>query len=88
MLFNLILANMTILLCFFFKFLVAFNSIKRIENVRPKRVVTIPTGAQITVTNDPVEMLPVFTDRRINDLSIYSKEIMHLLSLLSLVLFL
>ena len=77
---------------YFFKFLVAFNSFftipSRIENVRPKRVVTIPTGAQITVTNDPVEMLPVFTDRRINDLSIYSKEIMHLLSLLSLVLFL
>ena len=77
---------------YFFKFLVAFNSFftipARIENVRPKRVVTIPTGAQITVTNDPVEMLPVFTDRRINDLSIYSKEIMHLLRLLSLVLFL
>ena len=40
-----------------------------IENARLKLVLTIPTGAPITVANDAIEMLPVVTDKTINDLS-------------------
>ena len=65
MLFNLLLANITILLCFFFLSLVVFNSFLiislEIENARLKLELTIPTGAPITVANDAIEMLPVVT---------------------------
>ena len=40
-----------------------------IENARLKFTLTIPTGAPITVENDAIEMLPVVTDKTINDLS-------------------
>ena len=86
MLFNLPLANITILLCFFFLFLVVFNSFfmipVEIENERLKLALTIPTGAPIAVTNDVIEMLPVVTDKTFNDLSKYSKKEIYLLSLL------
>ena len=72
MLFNLLLANITVLLCFFFLFHV-FNSFftipVKIDNARLKLAVTIPTGASITIANDAIEMLPVVTDKTINDLS-------------------
>ena len=59
---------------FFFLFLVAFNSFfmipLEIENTRLKLALTNPTGAPITVANDAIEMLPVLTDKTINDLSI------------------
>ena len=42
----------------------------------------IPAGAPITVANDTIEMLPVVTDKTINDLSKYSKEAIYLLGLL------
>ena len=78
MLFNLLLANITILLCFFFLFLVVFNSFftipVEIENARLKLALTIPTGAPIRVADDAIEMIPVVTDKTINDLSKYSKE--------------
>ena len=45
-----------------------------IKNTRLKLALTIPTGAPITVANDAIEMLPVVTDKTINDLSKYSKE--------------
>ena len=55
-----------------FLLLVVFNSIFmipiEIENVRLKLALTIHTGAPITVANDAIEMLPVFTDKAINDL--------------------
>ena len=61
-LFNLLLANITILLCFFFLFLVVFNSFfmipVEIENTRLKLALAIPTGAPITVVNDAIEMIP------------------------------
>ena len=38
-----------------------------IENARVKLALTIPTGAPITVANDAIEMLPVATDKKIND---------------------
>ena len=53
-----------------------------IENARLKLALIIPTGAPITVANDAIEMLPVVTDKTINDLSKYSKEAIYLLSLL------
>ena len=65
--FAFILANITILLCFFFLFLVVFNSFLTIpvviENARLQLVLIIPTGAPITVANDAIEMLPVATDK-------------------------
>ena len=63
MLFNLLQANIIVLLCFFFLFLVVFNSFFmipiKIENARLKLALTIPIGAAITVANDAIEMLPV-----------------------------
>ena len=53
-----------------------------IENARLKLALIIPTGAPITVANDAIEMLPVVTDKTINDLSKYSKEAIYLQSLL------
>ena len=73
MLFNLLLSTITILLCFFFLFLIVFNSfftnLVLIENVRQQLAPIISTGAPITVANDTIEMLPVATDKTINDLS-------------------
>ena len=45
-----------------------------IENTRVYLALIIPMGAPITVVNDAIEMLPVATDKTINDLSKYSKE--------------
>ena len=73
MLFNLLLANITILLCFFFLFHVVLNSFftipVKIENERLKLALVIPTGAPTTVANDAMVKLPVVTDKTINDLS-------------------
>ena len=73
MLFNLLLANITILLCFFFLFHVVLNSFftipVKIENERLKLALVIPTGAPITVANDAMVKLPVVTDKTINELS-------------------
>ena len=73
MLFNLLLANITIFLCFFFLFLVLFNSFftipVKLKNARPKLALAIPTGAPTTVTHDAIEMLPVGLDKKIYDLS-------------------
>ena len=86
MLFNLLLASLTNLLCFFFLFLIVFkNSFTNpvvIENARLQLALIIPTGAPIAVTNDAVEMLPVATYKTINDLSKYSKEAVYLLRFL------
>ena len=65
MLFNLLLASITILLCFFFLFLIVFNSFFAvpvvIENARLTLALIIPTG--VPVANDAIEMLPVVTDK-------------------------
>ena len=69
MVFNLLFASITILLCFFFLFLIVSNSYfanpAEIENAR----LTIPTGAPTIVANDAIETLPVVIDKAINDLS-------------------
>ena len=71
MLLDLLLANIKILLGFFFSFLLVFNIFFtipfKIENAR--LVFAVPTGAPMTVANDSKEMLPVVTDKTINDLS-------------------
>ena len=73
MLFNLLLASITILLCFFFLFFIIFKNFFTnpdvIENVRPQLAPIIPAGAPITVANDAIEMLPDNIDRTFNDLS-------------------
>ena len=73
MLFNLLLASITILLGVFLLFLAIFNSfftiLVEIEKTRLKLALTIPTGAPITVANDVMEMLPVVIDKTISDLS-------------------
>ena len=73
MLFNLFLASITILLCFFFLFLVVFKNFfinpEVIENVRPELAQIIPAGALITIANDAMEMLPSNIDKTFNDLS-------------------
>ena len=74
MLFNLLLASVIILFCPIFLFIVAFNSFSytipvKIENARLKLAHAIPAGAPITVANDTIEMLPVVTDKAINNLS-------------------
>ena len=73
MLFNLLLAGITILLRYFFLFLIVFkNSFTNphiTENVRPQLAPIIPAGAPITVVNDAIEMLPDNIDKPFNDLS-------------------
>ena len=62
MLFDLVLASITVLLCFFFLFLIVFENFFTnpdvIENVKPQLVPIIPAGAPVTVVNDAIEMLP------------------------------
>ena len=40
-----------------------------VNNARLKLAIIIPAGAPMTVANDAIEMLPVVTDKTINDLS-------------------
>ena len=73
LLFNLLLASITILLCFFFLFLIVFKNVFTnpdvTENVRPQPVPIILAGAPITVANDAIQMLPDNIDKTFNDLS-------------------
>ena len=86
MLFNLLLASITIVFFFSYFLLVVFSNFfmipVEIENGRLKLGLTIPTCALKTVANDVIEMLLVLTDKTINDLSKQSKEAIYLLSLL------
>ena len=73
MLFNLLLANITILLCFFLLFRVDFNIFFTmpvdIEKVRLKLALAILAGAPITIENDGIEMLQFVANKTIKDLS-------------------
>ena len=68
MLFNLLLANITMLFCFFFLFDVIFKTFITIfvemENVRLKLALVIPRGARITVANDAIEMLELVANKK------------------------
>ena len=85
MLFNLLLGSITTLLCFCLLFLIVFKNFftnpVAIENPRLKLALIIPTGAPIAAANDAIEMLPVASDKTINDLSKYSKKAKYLLYL-------
>ena len=74
MLFDLLLASITILSCFFFVFLVVFNSFFTIENARLKLALIIPTDAPMIVADDVIEMLRIVTDKTINDLNSQKKQ--------------
>ena len=88
MLFNLLLASITILLCFLFLFLIVFKNFFTnpdvIENVRPQLAPIIHAGTPIIVANDAIEMLPANIDKAFNDLSKKSKEAIYLLIFLLL----
>ena len=72
-LFNLLPASITILLCFFFLFLVAFNNFftspVHNENARRRLALAVPTSLPITVVNDAIETMPRVTDKIIKVLS-------------------
>ena len=71
MLFNLLLASITILLCFFFLYLIAFKNLfinpDVIENVKLQLVPIIPAGIPIKLANDAIEILPDNIDETFND---------------------
>ena len=73
MLFNLLLADITISLCFFILFRVVYNNFFTIpiitENAELKIALAIPTGATITVANDVIDIQPLVADKKIKDLS-------------------
>ena len=74
MLFNLLLARITILLCFFaflIVFIKFFTNPVIIKNARLKLAHIIPTGALIAIANDVIEKQPVATDKTNNDSSKY-----------------
>ena len=60
-------------MCFFSLTLVTpynlFTSTVDNGNVRLRLALAIPTGVQITVTNDAIEMLPLVADKTIKNLS-------------------
>ena len=75
MLFHLLLGSITILLYFFFLFLIVFKRFLQIviienviENVKLQLAPIIPVGAPITVANDAIEILPDNIDKTFNDL--------------------
>ena len=58
-------------MCLFFLFVVVFNSFFTIpvetENARVKLALATSTGVPVTITNDVIEMIPVVTDKTINN---------------------
>ena len=73
MLFNLLLANIAILLCFFFLVLIAFKNLSTnhdvIKNVKLQPAPIIPVGDPTTLANDAIEILPDNIDKTFNDSS-------------------
>ena len=58
----------------FFSYFLLFQTVfftipVKIENERLKLALAIAMGAPITAANDAIEMLPVVSDKTINDLS-------------------
>ena len=78
MLFNLFLANITILLCFSFLFFVIFNSFcaipVQVENVRLKIALVIPAGAPMTVTKYAIENYPLLQIKQLMTSQISQKK--------------
>ena len=63
MLLSLLLANIRILSCFFFLFLVIFSNFLTIpvvrEKIKVKLALAIPTGAPTTLVNEQIDTPPV-----------------------------
>ena len=72
MLFNLLLDNITTLLCFFYLFCVVFDNFFTspvvIENAKLKLALAIPKGAPVIVANDEIDLPPLNTNKTIKDL--------------------
>ena len=73
MLLSLLLANIRILSCFFFLFLVMLSNffipvVK--EKIRVKLVPAIPTGAPTTLTEEIIQTQPLVALKTIKDLTI------------------
>ena len=70
MLFNLLLASITISFFFFFLFLIVFKNVFTnpdvTENVGPQLAPIIPAGAPITLANDAIEISPDNIDKTFN----------------------
>ena len=73
MLLSLLLANIRILSCFFFFFLVIFNNFLTIpvvrEKIKVKIALAIPTGAPIILVNEIIDTPPLVALKRIKTLS-------------------
>ena len=73
MLSSLLLANIRILLCFFFLFLVMLSNFLTIpvvrEKIKVKLALAIPTGAPTTLVNEQIDTLPVVALKTIKILS-------------------
>ena len=71
--FNMLLASIAILLCFFFLFIVVFDNFFTSPvdngNVRLRLALAILIGVPIAVANDAMEMLPFVADKTIKNLS-------------------
>ena len=82
MLFNLLLANIRILSCFFVLFLVVLNNIFDIplvkEKINVKPALAIPTRVPITLVNKIIDTLPLFALRTIKTLSMQSNTATYL----------
>ena len=82
MLLSLLLANIRILSCIFFLFLVIFNNIFiipfAIEKIKVKLALEIPTGTPTILTNEIIDAPPLVALKIIKILSIYSKIVIYL----------
>ena len=74
MLLSLLLANITILSCFFFLFLVIFNTFLIIpvvkEKIKVRLALAIPTGAPIILVNEKIDTPLLVALKTIKTLSI------------------
>ena len=90
MLFNLLLATMTIFSCFFRFFLVTFNNFFIIpvakENTRVKFALANPAGIPITLVKERMLIPPDVTDKRLLNIikssNVFTKFFTHCLSFL------
>ena len=74
MLLSLLLANITVLSCFFFLFLVIFNTFLIIpvvkEKIKVRLALAIPTGAPIILVNEKIDTPLLVALKTIKTLSI------------------
>ena len=86
MLFSLLLANIRILSCFFFLFLVIFNNFLTIpvviEKIKVKLALAIPTGAPTILVNEIIDTPPLVALKTNKFLSIQSKAVTYLFNFL------